>query len=365
VKDEKSAGRSFDGQTTVGEDGPDAGVQDAGPAGASASVDEFTGESVGATGTTDATVQGSGPAGATDDEATGSGGGDSVLATNAGDQKSQKPSPSRRRVGFAVLRALVVLVVAAVGYQLVVPTVHVVRARLARLVLAKPGVAAYDKTKPQAGEQDDTQTGIAALTTAAKRSPHQTGLYSIEWSPTDSSGAGVVAFLLPSDSAATTALSQIRAQQFAAGSYSANSLTRTSTYAVPGVPGSYAAVYRPAAKDVGSVPSLAVTVFRYGNVVAVSEAAASGSTAQPDASVITAGEYGNLRRLGAGFSLSVTRYPVVATTLWVAAAVVLAALAALVPVAWRRRSQRRQRAYQEEMDHRVVVGKQVIVKHRR
>jgi hypothetical protein len=278
----------------------------------------------------------------------------------------QKPPPSRsRRATFAVLRALVVLVVAAVTYQLVVPTVHVVRTRLAQLVLTKPGVAAYDKTKPQAGEQDDTQTAIAALTTAAKRSPNQTGLYSIEWSPTESTGAGVIAFLLPSASAANTALSQIRAQQLAAGSYSSNSLTRASTYAVPGVPGSYAAIYRPPAKDAGSVPSLAVTLFRYGRVVAVSEAASPGSTAQPAANTMTRSEYSNLRHLGTGFSLSVTRYPVVATTLWAVAAVVLAAIVALVPVARRRRAQRRQRAYEEEMAHRVVVGKQVIVKHRR
>jgi hypothetical protein len=271
----------------------------------------------------------------------------------------------RKRAAFAVLRALAVFVVAAIAYQLIVPTVHVARDRLARLVSTQTGVAAYDKSKPQAGEQDDTQTGIAALTTASKRSPNQTGLYSIEWSPTDSSAAGIIAFLLPSDSVASTALSQIQAQQLAAGSYSSNSLARTSTYSVPSVPGSYAATYRPQAKDTGSVPSLAVTAFRYGRVVAVSEAASLGSTTQPAANTITMGEYGNLRRLGTGFSLSVTRYPIVATTLWVVAAVVLAAMAALVPVARRRRAQRRQRAYEDERAHQVIVGNRVIVKHRR
>jgi hypothetical protein len=290
---------------------------------------------------------------------------DGVPAVGEADQTSNEPSSSRRGLLFAVLRALIVLVVAVVTYQLVVPTVHVVRSRLARLVLTKPGVAAYDKTAPHAGEQNDTQTGLAALTTAAKRSPKQTGLYSIEWSPTATSGAGIIAFLLPSDSAASTALSQIRAQQLSAGSYSSNSLTRESTYAVPGVPGSYAAMYRPPVKDAASVPGLAVTVFRYGRVVAVSEAASVNSTAQPAASTITVREYQNLQRLGPGFSLSVTRYPVVATTLWFVAAVLLAAMVALVPVARRRRAQRRQRAAEEEMAHRVVVGKHVIVKHRR
>ena len=175
----------------------------------------------------------------------------------------------------------------------------------------------------------------------------------------------MIAFLLPSDSEASTALSQIRAQQLGANSYSSNSLSRESTYSVTGVPGSYAATYRPPAKDAGSVPSLAVTVFRHGRVVAVSEAASVGSTAAPAATTLTVREYSNLGRVGGDFTLSVTRYPVVASILWVVGAVVLAAIVALGPIARRRRAERRQRAYEEEMAHRVVVGKQVIAKHRR
>ena len=113
------------------------------------------------------------------------------------------------------------------------------------------------------------------------------------------------------------------------------------------------------------MPSLTVTVFRNGRVVAVSEAASVGSTATPAANTLTVAEYGNLRRLGGNSTLSVTRYPVGSTILWVVGAMVLAVIAALGPVAWRRRAQRRRRAYEEEMAHRVVVGKQVIVKHRR
>ena len=172
VKDEKSADRNSDRQSTVGDDGHDDAVQSVDADEAGAWADEVSGEPVGSS-----------------DEG-------GVDASGEEDQTGQKSPSSRRQAAFAVLRALVVLVVAAVAYQLVVPTTHVVRTRLARLVLAKPGIAAYEKTKPQAGEQNDTQTGIAALTTAAKRSPNQTGLYSIQWSPTASSGAGMIAFLL-------------------------------------------------------------------------------------------------------------------------------------------------------------------------
>jgi hypothetical protein len=345
MKDEERDGHSSRRQPTVGDEKDDAAVETVDAGG---SVDELSGEPI--------------ATGATGDATNGEGG---VPVTGDSDNTSQKTPPSgRRRAVFAVLRALAVLAIAAVVYPFVVPTVHVVRTRLSRLVPTKTGVAAFDKATPQAGEQDDTKTGIAILTTAAKRSPNQTGLYSIEWSPSDSSGAGSIAFLLPNESDASTALSQIRAQQLGTDSYASNSLTRAATYAVPGVPGSYAAIYRPPAKDAGS-PTLAVTALRYGRVVAVSEAASQGSTAQAAANTITAREYSNLRRLGAGFTLSVTRYPFVATTLWIVGAVVLAAVAALGPVAWRRRAQRRRRADEEEMVHRVVVGKRVIVKHRR
>jgi hypothetical protein len=272
---------------------------------------------------------------------------------------------ARRRARFAIARALVVLVVAAVGYQAVVPTTHVVRGRLARLVVSKSGVAAYDKTPGRAGAQSDAQTGLAAVTAAAKQSPNRTGLYSIEWSPTQNSGAAVIAFLLPSNSTATTTLAQIRTQQLAAGSYSSNSLTRTSTYSVTGVPGSYAAAYAPSSKGAGAPPGLTVTAFRYGRVVAVTEVATSDSTARANADTITRGEYANLRHLGTGFSLSVTRRPVVATTLWAAGAIVLAALTALAPVWLRRRARRRRQAYEDEMASRTIIGERVIVKRRR
>ena len=274
-------------------------------------------------------------------------------------------SSRRRRVAFAVLRSLVVLLAAVVVYQFVIPTSHIVRARLHQLVPAKSGVAAFDKTAPHSGEQDDSQTGLAAVTTAAKQSPNKTGLYSIEWSPSSSSGAGAVAFLLPSDATADTALSQLATQQLAAGSYSSDSLTRASTYSVAGVPGSTGALFQPPAKSSATMPSLAVIVFRYGNVVALSEAAIPGASAQSDATTVAQADYANLRHVGSGFSLSVTRYPAVATTLWAVGTVFVAALAALLPVARRRLADRRRRAYEEEMAHRVVVGNKVIVKHRR
>ncbi len=291
--------------------------------------------------------------------------GDGETGGSAG-KVATSPARSQSRhhpAGFAVATALLVLGVAAVGYQLIVPTAHVERGRLARLVPSQPGVAAFNKTTPQGGEQDDTKTAVATLTAAARRSPNQTGLYGLQWVPTETSGAEIVAILLPSNATAATTFAQVRAQELAPGSFSASGLARTSTFTVAAVPGSAGAVYAPSSSLGASVPGLAITAFRYGRVVALDDVSTSNSTDREAADAVTAGEYGNLHRLGSGFSLSVTRRPVLATEIWVVTAVVLAAIAALAPVVRRRWAEKRRRAYEKEL--RLTVGDQVIIKHRR
>ena len=274
-----------------------------------------------------------------------------------------------RTAAWAVLRAAVVLAVAGLLYALVVPYPVVERSRLARLVPDHPGLAAFDRTKAQRGEQADTTTGLAALTAAARREPGRTGVYSIEWAASPTSAVGVIAFLLPDAASAAATGKQVATQQLAAGSYAADSLRRSSTFTVAGVPGSQGAVYVPAAKTAGGPPGLAVTVFRSGRVVAVTEVAGapsgSGSAAGTgDASTVARTELARLQAAGPGFGLEVTRYPALATALWAAAAVVLAALAALGPVAARRRADRRRAAHEAELANRVQVGNRVITKRR-
>jgi hypothetical protein len=273
-----------------------------------------------------------------------------------------RPGSAGRTAAFAAGRALVVLVAATVGYQFVVPTHHVVRNRLSLLVITKPGIAAFDKTKPQAGAQDDTQTGLAALTSAAKRSPNQTGLYSVEWSPSQTSAAGVVAFLFPDAATAATAEAELRTQQLSAKANAANSLTRTDTFTVPGAPGSAGSVFSPSSK---SEPTLSTALLRQGRVVSLTEVIGASSSAKADSITLAVNENARLRQVAPGFTLKVTRYPTTATILWGVGAALLAALAGLVPILWRRRRERRRLAYEAELASRVVVGGKVIVKHRR
>jgi hypothetical protein len=275
---------------------------------------------------------------------------------------SRRPASARRKAGFAAGRALVVLVAAGIGWYLVVPAHHVVRSRLSMLVISKPKVAAYEKAKPQAGAQDDTDTGLAALTAAAKKFPDQTGAYSVEWALSQSSQAGVVAVLLPNESDAMAVMTELSKKQLSAKANSADSLTRTATFTVPGVPGSAGSVFSSPSK---TGPTLSTALFRQGRVVSLTQVISSAETAKPDSIKLTVNQYANLRKVEPGFTLSVTDYPLVPSVLWGLGAVALAALAAFSPFLWRRRAERRRLAYEAELASRVVVGGMVIAKRRR
>ncbi|HET9076062.1 MAG TPA: hypothetical protein VFN68_03955 [Acidimicrobiales bacterium] len=270
-----------------------------------------------------------------------------------------------RKALWAAVRAVVVLLIAAAAYPSVVPTRHAERNRMARLVPTRSGLPTYDKATPKAGEQPDTSTKVAAVNAAAKKSPGGTGIYSIEWSPDQTSGAGVIAFLLPTPAAAGTAMGQIESQQLGAKSYSVDQLNRVSTFKVAAVPGSAGSVYHPA--KVGGPPGLAVTAFRYGRVVAMDEIANVDATSvQADVEKLTALEYSRLKSVGPNFTLEVTRIPLAGTIAWGVGAVLLAALVSLIPLDRYRRQLNRQKAYEAEMANKVLVGRKVVAtKHRR
>ena len=275
-----------------------------------------------------------------------------------------RSSSPYRAPAFAAARAVVVLAVAVVGYQAVVPTTHVIRTRLARLVVGQPGVAAYNIKPSSASEQPAAQTQLKTLTAAAKRSPAATGAYAILWEPAQSSFAGLAVFLLPTEAEASATVSELRTQQLAAGADTSSGLTRRSTFTDSGIPGSAGAVFAPTSASSAPQTTLAVSLFRYGKVVALSEVA---STAHPqaDTTTLAVNEFAHLRQVEPGFTLKVVRRPAVATALWAAATVVAAAIVALAPIARRRRARRRRQRLEEELSRRVVVRGQVITKHRR
>ncbi|MGH9095692.1 MAG: hypothetical protein ACRDXE_11070 [Acidimicrobiales bacterium] len=276
-------------------------------------------------------------------------------------------SVRRRRAAFATLRGVVVVVVAVVGYQALIPQTHIDRSRLKGLVVTQPGVKAFDIKPAGAAEQQAARIGLPAPAAAAKRDPHHTGVYSIEWTPTPSTGAGLVVFLLPKRADAATSLGQIRQRQLAADSYKADGLTRRTTFNVGGVPGSTGSVYAgsPSASASASHPvELSVVAFATGRVVSIVQVLDPSGT-QADAVAVARTEYGHLRKVEPGFTLAKVTRPTVATVLWIVGSVLVLLLAVGWP--WGRRAlvARRRRREQARLDHMVRVGAQVITKRRR
>lgn len=264
---------------------------------------------------------------------------------------------------YAVLRAAVVLGVAAGGYQLVVPVSHTVRSRLAGLVVTRPGVKQFDVKPASRGEQPAAAYGLAPLSAAAKSDPNRTGVYSVAWMAGTTNGAAVLVFLLPTPAQAASTMAQTEKQQLAVNSYASAKYTRRSTFSVKGIPGSVGALYDTAAPAPGNPAQLAVTLFRVGRAVGVTEAGV-GAGAQPTATTMARSEHARLAAAEPHFTFTVVTRSLPLTVVWAVAAVVLALLAALGPYGWRRRSRRLEQRRQEELANQVIVGSQVITKRR-
>lgn len=266
------------------------------------------------------------------------------------------------RPAIAVASAAVVLAACAVGYQAVIPVKHVARSRLARLVIDRPGVPAYNIKPSNSAQEQASQTGLTSLQKASTKSPNETGVYAIDWAPSQATGMGLATFLFPTDSQASAGFSQLVTQQLAANSYTSGGLKRQSTFTLPGIAGGRGAMYIPAKKS-ASASDLVVTTFRVGRVIAVDEAL-TNTTPQADAITVANNEHAHLNQVEPGFSLQYVTHPQTATILWAAGSVALAFLVAWAPFGWRWRRRRREARWAAEMANRVVVRGAVIKKHR-
>ncbi len=279
-----------------------------------------------------------------------------------------KEGRSRSRAPlFAAVRVVIVLAIAAGVYQQVIPVHHVVRTRLARLVVTRPGVEEFNAKPVGAAEQKAANLGLAVLKSVAKTSPDQTGVYSVEWRGTGKKNAedvlGLIAVLLPTDADAQQVMGELKTQQLSANAYASESLSRSSTFVVPGIPGSNGSFYAPT-KKATNPDSLAAVVFRTGNVVGVAEGIkAKGAVA--DAKTAAVMEFKHLEAVAPGFTLKTVTRPALASGLWIGGSVVVALVAGGGPVLARRIRRRRQRRRQEELDRMIVVRGQTITKRRR
>jgi hypothetical protein len=261
--------------------------------------------------------------------------------------------------------AVIVLVAAAVGYQKVIPITHVDRTRLARLVITRPGVKEFNTKPAQAAELPVAKTGLSVLEAAAKKAPDTSGSYLVAWAGAGPNNAmESVVFLAPTAAVAKKLEAQVLTMNLSPQALSSSSLSRVSTFSVPGVPGSNGSLYASTAKTPGA-SQLAVTTFQDGRVVTVTEAL-HPTSAQPDSETATTTEYRHLQAVTPGFTLKVVHRPLTATILWAAGAVVIAGLVALSPaiVGRTRRRRRDRREAEEQARGSLVPGHKITKRHR-
>lgn len=291
--------------------------------------------------------------------------------------------PNRKPAFFGLARVAVVLAVAAGGYFLVVPTHHdrqtrIVTSRLSQLAIASPGVTGFNDKPQQSAVQQASEIGITALTNAAKNDPGHTGVYARSWTKAKQGSDAIVVFaiLLPTESEAQTVLGGVDKQVLAKNAEASNSLKQTSTFAVTGLDGSHGAIYEPT-KPTKTSQVTVVTTFRQGRVVNLVQAAETTNTAagrqttQAHVESVSKAQAAHLRTLSPGFNLvelvrpAGTSYPATASIVWIAGSLVVASVAGLAPVWYRRSRRRREARRQAELDRMIFVRGQTITKRRR
>ena len=262
-----------------------------------------------------------------------------------------------------VAGAVIVLIAAAIAYEQFIPIHHEERARLSRLVVARPP-AGFATKSTSSNEVVSSSSPFSAFKTAAKRSPNQTGAYSIQWPEASSTAnaASVLVSWLPSASDAAGVEKQAVSSYLTSGSFKSDSYTMKGRFSIPAVAGAQAATFGPAPSK-GS-QGLAVAVFPEGRFVVVDFAQQAGA-AQAQATVISLSQAqaAHLRQIGSGFTLGVTTYPAAASLIFGGVAVALAALVVAVPVGVSR-GRRRRRAARDLAARRAVQGRgRKIAKH--
>jgi hypothetical protein len=296
----------------------------------------------------DSPAEGDGPANGDDGRAEGGG----------------APAGSRRVWPGVLLRAVVVLVVSAVGYALVVPVAPLDGKRLNLLVEGANGTTDF-RGRPHLQQKAPSSFAIPAISADAKAHPRDTGLVLGQWkgkAPQD--GLVTVVLLTSSDRTAGQAASQLRAQALTPGAYTAQGLDRTATFAVTGVSGSRGAVFA-TVKGASQSGSIALGVWTTGRVVGLVEVIRTTGSPRTDAVDTVRTESAHLATTLPGFTLAPTRYPALASGLWGAATAVVALLAAAGPVVVRRRRARRHQRWLEEQERLIRVGGTTVVRTRR
>ena len=267
------------------------------------------------------------------------------------------------------MAATVVIGVAALGYVLWIPVHHLDPAKVSALAVTDrlPGI----QGRPRGTHSDASASPLAAVKQAAAAAPAETAVYTVTWgtgttSTAKTPSAALFVLALPGTKEAEAARRDARSSYAGRTSFTAVGFGYAGTLQVPSVPGATGATYT-AGTTPTTTPSTRRTdavVFSVGRVVVVATSQGTEHQATAALDALAVAEYDHLRHLlrdGAEPSLAVRSFPLVATLVYVAVAVVVLAAVELAPwgvaVARRRREAAWEAALRRE---RASRGSKVV-----
>jgi hypothetical protein len=195
----------------------------------------------------------------------------------------------------------VVVVVAAVGYVVLVKSTRIDRTSLSALVIDRTGVTALKSKPVDSAFVSPKKSAFAAVKKAATSDPDETGGYGKEWSGTTASGdaATQVVEILPTSAQAKVARAEAEAEYSDATSLKAADTTVTAHFAVPGVAGAFGVGVATAKSSTTSATTGTAIVFQQGRVVAVEYLQSStGGLSRADATAIARSEHSSSSGVG-------------------------------------------------------------------
>jgi hypothetical protein len=276
---------------------------------------------------------------------------------------------------WRLIRGIVVLAAAGAGYVFLIPQTSADRALLSRLVIAHTALPGLHGRHGVSQAVSPSRSSFAATRGAAKKDPNETGIYTREWYVTSSAPpeAGLVAQVLPAVATARTVARDVDGQLHTLPTLPGETASSPKSVTIPGVVG--ASAYSFALAD--STGSTHATVgyayksaYRVGRVV-ITELAVSDRPVLDPGPVRADAVAGAalLGRVEPGFTMLRTTYPVLATAVFAAGAVVVAAGSLFAPelaagVVEQRRERRRERDLRKAREQYLARGRRTVKRQR-
>ena len=276
---------------------------------------------------------------------------------------------------WRLIRAIVVLALAGVGFAFLIPQTKADRALLSRLVIVHTALPGLQGHRGHSQSVPPSQSAFAATRNAAKKHPDATGIYTREWYVTQSAPpeAGLVAQVVPDDATARTVLHDVEAQLSSLPTLPGVKASSPQTFSVPGVPGARGVSFVLADSTGASHATVGYAykcAFRVGRIVITELAVSDRPTLDlgPVRSDMHAGAT-LLGRVEPGFTLLRTTIPLVATVVWWVLSVVVAAGMLFAPEAAagmleRRRERRQEREHRRAREQYLARGRRTVKRQR-